>query len=253
MITIKANHYASQGITKAEGDTFGGEIRIWGKSTIAESVKSFTSVNAHKHAGSITLSTDTTGRICSSATHEAKGMLGGEICLDSHGIALPAAILRADKGRITLGREEKSSQSAIRINPFTQLQARRVRNHHPLLKDADCNLSAQVELLDPHAGTGSLFGNSVVALANGNIVVTKPGDATNGVDSGAFHLYNGQTAARISSAYGGQANDQVGLQGITPVNSNTNFVVRSMKWEMGQLDKLELLHGQMVVQDFQGL
>ena len=76
------------------------------------------------------------------------------------------------------------------------------------------------------------FGTQVVALPNGNIVVTDPlWDAPGPITHvGAVYLYNGSTGALISTLTGSTANDNVGGNGIT-VLTNGNYVVRSPLWD----------------------
>src|SRR5579859_1372226 len=69
--------------------------------------------------------------------------------------------------------------------------------------------ATQVNLIGP-AGSGR-FGAQVLALPNGNIVVTDPNFSTASVANvGAVYLYNGRTQALISRLTGSAANDQVG-------------------------------------------
>ncbi|MFD0895930.1 DUF11 domain-containing protein [Luteolibacter ambystomatis] len=67
------------------------------------------------------------------------------------------------------------------------------------------------ELVDPHpTPTGSNFGVRVQPLSTGNVVVTDPGDDTNGTSSGAIYLYNGKTGALVSTLLGAAAGDALG-------------------------------------------
>jgi len=80
------------------------------------------------------------------------------------------------------------------------------------------------ELLDPTPGAGDEFGQLVVILSNGNIVVSDPNDSSVAANNGAVHLYNPVTQMLIASIYGDDANDQVGLGSITAL-ANGNFVL----------------------------
>lgn len=98
---------------------------------------------------------------------------------------------------------------------------------------ANINKIDAVELVDPTPGTnesgpgsGSGFSQTVYALANGNILAGDKLDTTHGANSGAWHLFNGQTGALITSIYGGSAGDQYGTYGAT-VLTNGNVVLRS--------------------------
>jgi hypothetical protein len=90
----------------------------------------------------------------------------------------------------------------------------------------------QIDIVGP-SGSGT-FGGQVVALPNGNIIVTDPSyDAPGSVSNvGAVYLYNGATHALISRLTGSVANDRVGYGGVT-VLSNGNFVVQSPLWDNG--------------------
>ena len=80
------------------------------------------------------------------------------------------------------------------------------------------------ELLDPTPGAGDEFGQLVVILSNGNIVVSDPNDSSVAANNGAVHLYNPVTQMLIASIYGDDANDQFGLGSITAL-ANGNFVL----------------------------
>jgi hypothetical protein len=84
-----------------------------------------------------------------------------------------------------------------------------------------------LELRDPTPGRDDYFGSYVVILSNGNVVVSDPGDSSIADANGAVHLYNPLTRALIASVYGDQADDQLGLHGITGLG-NSNFVICSM-------------------------
>jgi hypothetical protein len=92
--------------------------------------------------------------------------------------------------------------------------------------------AAQIDLIGP-AGSGA-FGSSIVALPNGNFLVTDPyysipSGATN---VGAVYLYDGGTLAVVSTLTGSMQNDRVGSYGVR-ILSNGNFVVVSPTWNNG--------------------
>ena len=87
------------------------------------------------------------------------------------------------------------------------------------------------ELLDPNPGAGNRFGQDVAILANGNVVVTAPRDSTVAPNSGAVHLYNPRTQARIASIFGDTANDRLGSS-VTAL-ANGNFVIASPNDDVG--------------------
>jgi hypothetical protein len=86
----------------------------------------------------------------------------------------------------------------------------------------------QVDIVGP-SGSES-FGTVVVALPNGNIVVTDP-SYDNGLltDVGAVYLYNGATRALISTLTGSTPSDAVGSGGVVELE-NGNYVVLSSYW-----------------------
>jgi filamentous hemagglutinin family protein len=84
-----------------------------------------------------------------------------------------------------------------------------------------------VELIDPHAsGANSSFGNELLALSSGNVVVTKSNDDSM---TGAVYLYNASTGALLSSLFGSAPGDLVG-SGTPLALANGNYVVRSPSW-----------------------
>jgi hypothetical protein len=88
----------------------------------------------------------------------------------------------------------------------------------------------QFQLIDPSQAGGEEFGQGIVVLTNGNVVVTDPTFGLLGVpDTGAVYLYNGETGALLSTLLGSSANDEVGLGGVTAL-SNGNYVVSSPQW-----------------------
>ncbi len=71
----------------------------------------------------------------------------------------------------------------------------------------------------------------VVALPNGNIVITDPGFNNT---AGAVYLYNGATGVLISRITGSHFGDQVGSGGVyTLTNGSTSFVILSPDWANG--------------------
>lgn len=91
---------------------------------------------------------------------------------------------------------------------------------------------AAQRVIDGPAGSG-IFGASVIALPNGNFVVTDPGfDAPGPISNvGAVHLYRAD-GTRVSTLTGTRANDAVGSGGVFVLASG-NFVVRSSVWDNG--------------------
>ncbi len=82
-------------------------------------------------------------------------------------------------------------------------------------------MSAQI--IDPTPGNGNKFGDRVFILANGNVVITDPGDSSVAPNNGAFHLYNPSTQTFIASFYGDAADDWLRIIAI----ENGNFIISS--------------------------
>ncbi|MCB1116129.1 MAG: filamentous hemagglutinin N-terminal domain-containing protein, partial [Chlamydiia bacterium] len=161
-------------------------------------------------------------RIYSSGAHEA---LQGTIKHLADEIVLPGAKIVAEGGYHQLGKEDSSqviltSSSILKGVPLDNAAL------------ASNVVFVQDELIDPNQGGGNSFGKIVVALPNGNVVVTKPGDDLFGASSGAVYLYNPQTKALLSILTGSQTADLVGNNGIE-VLTNGHFVVKSTSWKNG--------------------
>ena len=89
------------------------------------------------------------------------------------------------------------------------------------------------EFVDPNPSENNGFGQAIVALTTGNVVITSPQADLGGVtDCGAVYLFNGSTGALISTLTGTTAYDYVGNGGVTAL-TNGNFVVRSPAWDHG--------------------
>jgi sugar lactone lactonase YvrE len=80
------------------------------------------------------------------------------------------------------------------------------------------------ELVDPTPGEEDTFGNDVVILANGNIVVTDPLDSSVALGAGAVHLYDALTRSLVASIYGNTVQEELEMVYALP---NGNFVVVS--------------------------
>lgn len=92
-------------------------------------------------------------------------------------------------------------------------------------------VKAYEEFIDPNPGNGNRFGDNVVVLTNGNVVISSPAADINGVENcGAVYLYNGRTGELISTLFGTSVNDYIGLEGITGL-PNGNYIVTSCNWD----------------------
>ena len=99
------------------------------------------------------------------------------------------------------------------------------------LEDRRLLTAAFSELTNPNPSDNSDFGDSVVTLSTGNIVVTDPNyDGW----KGAVYLFDGQTGDLISTLTGDTRHERVGIGGVTAL-PNGNFVVSSPKWSGGNM------------------
>ena len=87
------------------------------------------------------------------------------------------------------------------------------------------------DLVDPNAD-GTNYGDTIVSLSNGNIVVVDHLDGAVAATAGAVYLYNGSTGALINTLTGTTIDDQVGSSGVADL-TNSNFAVRSSSWNNG--------------------
>jgi len=83
---------------------------------------------------------------------------------------------------------------------------------------------------DPSPSASNGFGNTIVTLTNGNVVITAPFDDFAATDAGAVYLYSGITGQLLSTLKGSHTNDKVGSGGVTAL-ANGNFVVLSPFWD----------------------
>lgn len=93
-------------------------------------------------------------------------------------------------------------------------------------------LAAFSEFVDPHPEVGNGFGDIIVPLRTGNVVIVAPWDDAGGVDAGAVYLFNGSTGKLISKLTGSGPGDQIGSHGVVAL-SGGNFVVISPLWDNG--------------------
>lgn len=94
-------------------------------------------------------------------------------------------------------------------------------------------VATQLDLVDPDGS--EFFGDSVLVLTNGNIVVTDPGYDREGVaDVGAIHLYNGATNQLISTVTGSTADDRIGERRPVEVG-DSDIAVLNRDWDFGAI------------------
>ena len=97
----------------------------------------------------------------------------------------------------------------------------------------------QYSLIDPHPTADGSFGSMVSVLNNGNVVVTNPHDDFGGMNAGAVYLFDGSSAALISTLVGSSPGDEVAsgiftgsqfVNAVIPL-TNGNYVVLSPNWD----------------------
>ncbi len=91
--------------------------------------------------------------------------------------------------------------------------------------------ATQIDIPGP-PGTG--YFEQVVALPNGNLVVTDPGFTSSqpfAQSAGAVRLYNGRTGELINTLTGSIQGDNVGIGGVF-VLSNGDYVISSRNWNL---------------------
>jgi|GEM_PF-1359722 len=131
----------------------------------------------------------------------------------------------------------------VTLRNCRSIQQRRRRQRigffRPLLEQLEGRrmlAAAFAEFIDPNPNPGNQFGQSVVPLSTGNVVITSPFDDAGGTDAGAVYLFNGATGDLISTLTGSSDIDNIGLNaggfgGVTAL-TNGNFVVSSLNWDL---------------------
>jgi hypothetical protein len=211
----------------ADGASRGGEVAIGGADPTAEIASALSPVPAASvHLGaSTTISADARagagGRVYvgsqedtdSYATLSARGVTGGRVEVSGAGRLVQAGAADAGVG----------GEAAIDPKNLTI--------------DATNGAFPQFDLVGPAGGSANSpdrFGDSVVALSTGNVVVTAPGFDFGAPDTGAAFLFHGHTGALISALTGAAAFDYVGYSGVTALTGNGNYVVLSPIWSSGK-------------------
>ncbi|QDU49612.1 hypothetical protein [Gimesia panareensis] len=97
------------------------------------------------------------------------------------------------------------------------------------LEDRTLLTAAFPEFIDPNPSADNGFGDTVLTLSTGNVVITSPYDDAGGTDAGAVYLFDGATRELISTLRGSSNYDYVGKYGVTAL-PNGNFVVCSAEW-----------------------
>ena len=89
------------------------------------------------------------------------------------------------------------------------------------------------DFIDPNPSANNGFGQMVVTLSTGNVVVTSPRADVGGTNTGAVYLFNGTTGELISSLFGSRTGDFAD-NFIVPVGVG-NFVVVNPSWDNGSV------------------
>jgi hypothetical protein len=244
----------------------GGRVQVAFSESYVDTAAALTSAGGGGAAGNggvVTIDGGTTGRLFSSGSQVATGSAGGSIDLLGREVVLDDATVDAsghfgDGGRVTLWSEqdtefsgsisarggvdggsggfiEVSGADSVTFAGTADAGAPGGRAGTVLLDpknlviDASAGVFPQFNLIDPHPTLGSNFGDSVIVLGNGNVVVTNPHDNFGGTNAGAAYLFNGLTGALISSLVGSSANDTIGSTGVIDL-SNGNYVIASRHW-----------------------
>ncbi len=100
------------------------------------------------------------------------------------------------------------------------------------LEDRTLLTAAFPEFIDPNPSADNGFGDTVVVLSTGNVVITSPYDDAGGTDAGAVYLFDGETKELISTLRGSSNYDRVGYSSVT-VLPNGNYLVSSSDWNKG--------------------
>ncbi len=206
-------------------NAIGGTIQI-NSNRIIEVEKALLSATSEKKDGG-TIDVFASDHFFTSAQYIVNGNTKGgtiQISTNADTLNLVSSKLRAEgaqEGSILL-----NSNNDITINSKTQMLGS-LQHNLELAALQDISFTT-VDLVDPNAGGGSGFGDSIVPLSTGNVVVTKPQADFNGANSGACYLYNGDSLALISQIIG-NASDRVGLNGVVTL-TNGNFVISSQSF-----------------------
>ncbi|MCA9072911.1 MAG: hypothetical protein KDA84_28505, partial [Planctomycetaceae bacterium] len=132
-----------------------------------------------------------------------------------------------------------------RLTQSVQRRGRQLRRHHrrpntsptiEVLEDRTLLDAAFPEFLDPTPGDDNRFGDTVLVLSTGNVVITSPDDDTNARNAGAVHLFNGATGELISTIRGASVSERIGDGGVTDLGKG-NYVIVSSEWNNGNIQR----------------
>ncbi len=238
-----SGHFFSSGMLQAKGGSAGGEIRASGKDVVW-----------------VGGGADASGAVAGGLVHIGGGWQGGDSTMTPAGslAASPDTRFSADGavtgGTVVLWSEESTKNlarisakgaagGAVEISSKADLIHGGVVDVGPggrlLLDPKNIVIADNVmggvpmfELVNPTPNANDNFGNAIIPLSSGNVVVTDPGDDSVATNAGAVFLYDGTTGALIGALTGSSANDQIGGSGVTAL-TNGNYVVPSSSWDNG--------------------
>jgi len=148
-------------------------------------------------------------------------------------------VISGDGGFVEVsGKNTLSMTGTVDVGAVNGLAGTLLLDPKDIVIDDSFGAIPQFELMSDTAPLpGAGFGDAIVPLSTGNVVVTQPmanvddDDNNNHNNAGAVYLFDGATGGLISTLIG-QADDQVGSGGVTAL-TNGNYVVVSPQWNNG--------------------
>ncbi len=165
--------------------------------------------------------------------------VGGKIVLQSDGqtIFKGEAVARGitEGGFVEVsGKREFLFQGMTHVDASQGKAGTLLLDPQNIVIDSTTGMYPEFELIDPNQGGGTGFGNDILPLSTGNIVVTKPEDDFVATNSGAVYLYNGATGALISTITGSSSSDLIGIAHPIALQGNGNYLICSPGWQGAQ-------------------
>lgn len=270
-VEVSATNIQNSGTMSADGSQgTGGGVAVTFTGTYIETSSGLLSADGTLGAGGTVTVEGGSGYLFTSGRQEARGPAGGEVHLragrinavsateDVSGTAgaggniIIYALLDGDysgalfsRGVTSGGFIEVSAAGTLTYSGTADAGATDGEAGTLLLDPKNLIISTssgalpQFTFVDPNPNTGGRFGDYVLPLSTGSVLITDPTDNLNGSNSGAVYLFNGRTGALISSLVGSAANDKIGQVDGTNSNgvlalSNGDFVVASSFWGGGK-------------------
>jgi filamentous hemagglutinin family protein len=222
-IQISAGRIALAGAClDASGPNHGGTITLGGKGS-ADTIL----INSSSKIEANALSQGDGGKILVYADKETSFFGHASVCAGQEG---------GNGGFIEIsGKEALALQGTTLAHAPKGLPGELLIDPKNLTIDAVNGVYPQYQLVDPNPTNGGRFGENMISLSTGNIVITALGDNAN---AGAVYVYNGLTGGLISSLVGSttgttSTGDRIGNGTIMALSGNGNFVVSSIFWNNG--------------------